>query len=160
MWWLNLGSIHFTLLHALVSRIVLLVYLIFYQSICTLYFTSPCLTHRTFISLYYPLYHRCTLGVALVYVLFYQSVLDPRGIHLYIILSPRCVSWLICFKGIDSFMCVTWLVHVCGMTRSSVRDRSISTLSSHLDVWYDSFLWGTWLVHVWETDACLHYSPT
>jgi hypothetical protein len=31
----------------------------------------------------------CSLFVALVYVLFYQLVLDPRGIHLYIILSPR-----------------------------------------------------------------------
>jgi len=113
------------------------------------------LTHSTFISLDYPLYHRCTLGVALVYLVFYQSVLDPRGIHLYIILSPRCVRWLICLRDMTR-LCAR-LVHMCGMTRSSVWDRSISTLSSHLRVWYDAFTLVTWLVHVWETDPSLHY---
>jgi hypothetical protein len=32
---------------------------------------------------------RCALVGSMGYLVFYQSVLDPRGIHLYIILSPR-----------------------------------------------------------------------
>jgi len=34
----------------------------------------------------------------------------------------------------DSFICVTWLVHMCDMTRSYV--------------WHDSFICVTWLIHV------------
>jgi len=36
----------------------------------------------------------------------------------------------------DSFLCVTWLVHMCDMTRSYV--------------WHDSFLCVTYLVHMWD----------
>jgi len=35
---------------------------------------------------------------------------------------------------LDSFMCVTWLIHVCDMTYSSV--------------WHDSFMCVTWLIHM------------
>jgi len=34
----------------------------------------------------------------------------------------------------DSFMCVTWLIHMCDLSNSYVR--------------HDSFIWVTWLVHV------------
>ena len=34
----------------------------------------------------------------------------------------------------DSFICATWLIHMCDMT--------------HSHVWHDSFTCGTWLIHV------------
>ena len=37
----------------------------------------------------------------------------------------------------DSFMCVTWLIHVCDMT--------------HSYVWHDSFICVTWLIHMRDT---------
>lgn len=36
------------------------------------------------------------LSVALIYVLFYLNVMDPHGLHFYIILTPR--TWLSCFS--------------------------------------------------------------
>jgi len=35
----------------------------------------------------------------------------------------------------DSFICVTWLIHTCGVTQSCVG--------------YDSVMCGAWLIHVW-----------
>jgi hypothetical protein len=36
----------------------------------------------------------------------------------------------------DSFICVTWLIHMCDMT--------------HSYVWRDSFVRATWIIHVWD----------
>jgi len=42
----------------------------------------------------------------------------------------------------DSFMCVTWLIHVCDMIHSCV--------------WYDSFIYLPWLIHVCDvTYSCV-----
>jgi len=60
----------------------------------------------------------------------------------------------------DSFICVTWLIHICDMTRSYVWHDSFmcalwytaSSLSCVCDmtrscVWHDAFVCVTWLVH-------------
>ena len=54
----------------------------------------------------------------------------------------------------DSFICVTWLIHVCDMTHSYVwHDSSMTTFSkisldmTHSRVWHDSFICVTWLIH-------------
>jgi len=60
-----------------------------------------------------------------------------------------CVTWLVHVCDMtrscvwhDSFMCVTWLIHVCNMTHSCV--------------WHDSFMCVTWLVHVCDmTRSCV-----
>ena len=52
-----------------------------------------------------------------------------------------CVTWLIHMCDIthsyvwhDSFICVTWLIHMCDIT--------------HAYVWHDSFICVTWLIHM------------
>jgi len=49
------------------------------------------------------------------------------------------VTWLV-HTWHDSFMCVTWLIHMCDMT--------------HSYVWHDSFICVTWLIHTWH-DSCI-----
>ena len=45
-------------------------------------------------------------------------------------------EWVMSYSYVchDSFMCVTWLIHMCDMTHSCV--------------WHDSFICVTWLIHV------------
>jgi len=52
-----------------------------------------------------------------------------------------CVTWLIHMRDVthsyvwrDSFICVTWLIHMCDVT--------------HSYVWRDSFICVTWLIHI------------
>jgi len=52
-----------------------------------------------------------------------------------------CVTWLIHMCGVthsyvwhDSFICVTWLINMCHMT--------------HSHVWHNSFICVTWLIHM------------
>ena len=45
----------------------------------------------------------------------------------------------------DSFICVTWLIHMCDMTHSYVWHDSFMT---HSYVWHDSFICVTWLIHM------------
>ena len=42
----------------------------------------------------------------------------------------------------DSFICVTWLIHMCDMTHSYVWH------DSFIYVWHDSFICVTWLIHI------------
>jgi len=39
----------------------------------------------------------------------------------------------------DTFMCVTWLIHICDMT--------------HSYLWHDSFICVTWRIHVWHDSS-------
>jgi len=70
-----------------------------------------------------------------------------------------CVTWLIhvcdmthSYVWHDSFICVTWLVHVCDMTRSYVWHHSFIRVTwlihmcdmTHSYVWHDSFIRVTW----------------
>ena len=56
----------------------------------------------------------------------------------------------------DSFISVTWLIHVCDMTRSRVRHDSFKCMTwlihmfdmIHSHVRHDSFICGTWLIHM------------
>jgi len=41
----------------------------------------------------------------------------------------------------DSFMCVTWLIHMCDMTPSSDDDTN-----ARVCMWHDSFICVTWLI--------------
>jgi len=43
----------------------------------------------------------------------------------------------------DSFICVTWLIHMCVVTHSYVWHNSFTC------VWHDLGLWVTWLIHEW-----------
>jgi len=56
----------------------------------------------------------------------------------------------------DSFICVTWLIHTCDMTRSYVWHDSFIYVTwlihmcdmTHSYVWHDSFICVTWLIHM------------
>jgi len=51
----------------------------------------------------------------------------------------------------DSFICVTWLIHMCDMTHSYVWH------VTHLYMWHDSFICVTWLIHMcdmWRIPTC------
>ena len=56
----------------------------------------------------------------------------------------------------DSFICVTWLIHMCDVTHSYVwRDSFLGVTwlihmcdMTHSYVWHDSFLCVTWLIHM------------
>jgi len=65
----------------------------------------------------------------------------------------------------DSFMCVTWLIHLCDMTRSCVWRDSLTYMTwrirfsdlTHSPAWHDIFAeWHdflapvTWLIHAWD----------
>ena len=57
----------------------------------------------------------------------------------------------------DSFICVTWLIHMCDMTHPYVWHDSFTYLTytilvyefnmTHLRVWLDVFIFVTWLIH-------------
>ena len=68
--------------------------------------------------------------------------------------SFMCVTWLI-HVWRDSFICVTWLIHMCDMTYSYVWHESFICVlwlihMTHSNVWHDSFKWVTWLIHAWH----------
>ena len=56
----------------------------------------------------------------------------------------------------DSFICVTWCIHMCDMTRSYVRHDSFICATwliymcdmTHSYVWRDSFMCVTWRIHM------------
>ena len=56
--------------------------------------------------------------------------------------SNGCSSWY----GNDSFICVTWLIHMCDMTHSYVWHDSSNGCSSLYG--NDSFICVTWLIHM------------
>ena len=59
----------------------------------------------------------------------------------------------------DSFMCVTWLIHVCDLTNSCVWHESFMYVTwiihvcdvTHSCMWHDSFIYVTGLIHIRET---------
>ena len=82
-----------------------------------------------------------------------------------------CVTWLIHMCDVtysyvwqNSFMCVTWLIHMCDMTHSCVWHGSFIRVTwlihmcdiAHLYVWYGSFIRVTWLIHMRDMT---HSSP-
>jgi len=104
-----------------------------------------------------------------------------RGIFFYIIWSVHrqryseiahvvhecvtfiCVTWLIhicdmthSYVWHDSFICVTWLIHMCDMTYSYVWHDSFICVTCHIHMcdmthsymWHDSFICVTWLIHM------------
>jgi len=65
----------------------------------------------------------------------------------------------------DSYICITWLIHLCGMTHSYVWHNSFICVTwlihlcdvawlihtcdiTHSYVWHDSFICVTWLIHI------------
>jgi len=73
-------------------------------------------------------------------------------------LSPSCV-WR------DSFICVTWLIHMCDLTHctggwSRIMQRLRETWLIHMCdvthsyVWRDSFICVTWLIHMCDVTHC------
>jgi len=86
-----------------------------------------------------------------------------------------CWTWLIlvnmthsiCMMHYDEgmFICVTWLVHMCDMTRSYVWHDSIICVTwlvhmCHMTrsyVWHDSFICVTWLVHMCDMTRFLEH---
>jgi len=97
-------------------------------------------------------------------------------------------TWLILNMRHDSFLCVTWLIHIC-VKRLSHTHRSYKTHSraaikqdtwlithghdsflcmtrlilvwdmTHSCVWHDSFLCVTWRIHICETTLSLSHPP-
>jgi len=74
-----------------------------------------------------------------------------------------CVTWLIhmcdmthSYVWHDAFICVTWLIHMRGMTHSYVWHDSFICVTwlihmcgmTHSYVWHDSFICVTWLIHM------------
>ena len=63
----------------------------------------------------------------------------------------------------DSFICVSWLIHMCDMTHSYVWHDSFICVSWLIHVWHDSFICVTWLIHMcdmthWRIIVCQHIS--
>ena len=73
-----------------------------------------------------------TLEKAFFFLFHELTHITPRD-RIYHAYLNSVVSY---FRRVDSFMCVTWLSHVCDMTHSCV--------------WQDSFMCVTWLIHVWD----------
>ena len=66
-----------------------------------------------------------------------------------------CVTWLIhvcdmthSYVWHDSFICVTWLIHICDVTHSYAWHDSFTCDMTHSHVRYDSFICATSLIHV------------
>ena len=65
------------------------------------------------------------------------------------------VTWLI-HVWHDSFICVTWLIHMCAMTHSYMSHNSFICVTwlihmcdmTHSYVWHDSFICVPWLIHM------------
>ena len=60
-----------------------------------------------------------------------------------------CGTWLIScvperYVWHDSFICVTWLIHMCDMTQ--LHDVTHAIHMTHSYAWNDSFICGTWLI--------------
>ena len=64
-------------------------------------------------------------------------------------LTRTCVTWLI-HVWLDSCMCVTWLMHVCDLTHACVSQALYwgVLVVIYLCVWHDSFTCVTWPMHV------------
>jgi len=75
-----------------------------------------------------------------------------------------CVTWIIhmcdmthTYVWHDSFVCVTWLIRMCDMTHPYTRHDLFVCVTClartcdtiHSCVWCDSFVCGTWLNHIW-----------
>jgi len=55
----------------------------------------------------------------------------------------------------DSFIYVTWLIHICDMTHSYMWHDSFICDMTHSYMWHDSFLYVTWLIRVCDlTHSC------
>jgi len=83
-------------------------------------------------------------------------------------------SWLRC--GCIACVCETWLIHVCGTTRSYVWHDSFICVGrriyecnmTHLSVWHDGFIRVTWLIYgcgicatcVWHVCMCYTHEHT
>ena len=97
--------------------------------------------------------------------IFYEALLLKRPMILHIVFAQYLTCEHICvwvshtsFRwrcgSRDSFICVTWLIHVCDMTHSCVwHDSFICVWVSHTSfrrrcVWRDSFICVTWLIHM------------
>jgi len=58
----------------------------------------------------------------------------------------------------DSFIYVTWLIHICDMTYSYMWHASFIYVTwlihicdmTHLYMWHDSFIYVTWLIHTYD----------
>ena len=62
-----------------------------------------------------------------------------------------CVDMTHSYLWHDSFICVTWLIHMCDMTPSYVwHDSFICVDMTHSYERYDSIKIVTWLVHMWD----------
>ena len=74
--------------------------------------------------------------------------------------TPGTYVWHDTFMcGTYTFICVTWLIHTCDMTRLYVwkgEARNLSSLlvhmrgTTHSYVWHDSFICLTWLIHMYD----------
>ena len=52
------------------------------------------------------------------------------------------------FNALDSFICVTWLIHM--WHDSLTRMTRLMCDMTHSYVWHDSFIRVTWLIHMWH----------
>jgi len=74
------------------------------------------------------------------YSLFYRAGLQKRPIilrSLLIVATPYTWDMTHSYVWHASFICVTWLIHMCDLTDSYV--------------WHDSFMRVTWLIHMCDT---------
>ena len=94
-------------------------------------------------------------------------------------ISNSCVTWLIHMHNLwqdpsictwhDSFIGVTWLIHMCVSVQQVRFDLSMCAWAwlihicdmTHSYMWHDSFIYVTWLIHICDqTPVNVRFSPS
>jgi len=99
--------------------------------------------------------HMCYMNHSCVWYYWFMSLMwlisrwHGRFIKMCDMNHSKCVIWIIPSVRHDSFICVTWLMHMCDMTHSSaVYDNSCVRCDSFIFVTKKIFICVTQLIHM------------
>ena len=107
--------------------------------------------------------HVCDMTHSHVWDMTHSHMWDMTHSHVWDVTHP-CVRhdscmrffvlgwWVMCLFWNDSFICVTWLIHMCCMIGVSFRALPVIRMwdMTHSYVRHDSFIYGTWLIRMFD----------